>query len=445
MQQGEKPYKDIFKVSYPAFCELVLLTFTNMINMMMIGRLSSMSISAVGYSTLPYSLLISILSAVNTGTTTLVSWKTGAKDQKGAKDILGEAIILNFFLGIILAFLGVTLAPAVVTFMGAARENFSDAKIYFQVISSSIVFQSITMAITAALRGAGETFIPFVYNIIRGVLNVIFNFFLIYGHFNFPALGVLGAGISSLAATFVAFLISLYVVFLSNKTVLKISRQNFKVTKEDVRKILKIGIPSALEQIVMQGGNMLYYKMVASLGAYIYAAHQIGMSIGSLSVSTSTAFGIAGTALVGKSLGKHDFEGAKKYAKSTILFSNIVSVFVAVFFIVFSYPLALLYTDNTYVAKNAQLTLILLALSQPGQSTQLSLSGILRGAGDSAYPLYATFFGIWVFRVAVAYLFIFKSGFGLAGAWVALLLDQYLRAAIVHLRFRFGPWMKKYN
>lgn len=81
-----------------------------------------------------------------------------------------------------------------------------------------------------------------------------------------------------------------------------------------------------------------------------------------------------------------------------------------------------------------------MALAQPGQSTQLTIAGILRGAGDTMYPLYASIAGVWVFRVIFAWLFVNVFHWGLMGAWVSILLDQYTRSAIVYLRFRSGKW-----
>ena len=102
--------------------------------------------------------------------------------------------------------------------------------------------------------------------------------------------------------------------------------------------------------------------------------------------------------------------------------------------------MARIYTKDLAVAAMAGTVLKIMALSQPGQSTQMSLAGALRGAGDTVYPLYASFVGIWVFRVAVAYIFVNVFHLGLVGAWMALVLDQYTRATIVYLRFRSGKW-----
>jgi len=109
------------------------------------------------------------------------------------------------------------------------------------------------------------------------------------------------------------------------------------------------------------------------------------------------AFGVAGTTLVGQSLGANDEERAKRYADIIHHMAIAVACFMGLMFILFSYPLACLYTEDLKVAAMASIVLKIMALAQPGQSTQLSLAGVLRGAGDTMFPLYSSIAGIWVF------------------------------------------------
>ncbi len=118
----------------------------------------------------------------------------------------------------------------------------------------------------------------------------------------------------------------------------------------------------------------------------------------------------------------------------------LIACVMGLMFILFSYPMSRLYTSDLAVAAMAGTVLKILALAQPGQSTQLSLAGALRGAGDTVYPLLASFIGIWVFRVLVAYIFVSIFKWGLVGAWIALVLDQYTRSAIVYIRYHSGKW-----
>lgn len=407
----------------------------------MVGQLGPAAIASIGLTNQPFMLLVAVFAAVNVGTTTLVAWNIGAKDFKKARAVTRQALIINAVLGLITATVGILFAPHIVNFMGAKPDTFDNAVKYFQIVAAGLVFQGMTMGITASLRGAGETKIPMAYNVGSNLVNVFGNYVLIYGKFGFPEMGVAGAALSTTISRFIAFGIGLYIIFRSNHTVIKLRiRASYKIDFDIARKIFSIGIPAALEQFIIQSGLMLFARTVSGLGTDAYAAHQIGLNISGLSFAPSMAFGVASTTLVGQSLGAKDEEKAKTYSGVVHHMALAVACVVGIIFIFFSHPLARLYTSDLAVAAMAGTVLKILALAQPGQSTQLCLAGALRGAGDTMYPLYASFTGIWVFRVVVAYLFVAIFEWGLIGAWVALVLDQYTRSLIVFLRYRSGKW-----
>lgn len=433
--------QEAISITWPAFVELVMSTLFGMVDMIMVGRLSSAAITAVGLTNQPFMLLLAIFSAVNVGTTTLVAWNIGAGNKDKANLITRQIVVINAVLGLIMSALGIILSHKIVAFMGAQADTIKDATIYFQIISSGLIFQAITMGITAALRGAGETKIPMIYNIGSNFLNVCGNYVFIYGKFGMPKMGVTGAALSTTISRLVACTIGLSVVYFSSQSVISIARkERFRLHLGIIKEVFSIGLPSALEQFVLQSGLMLFARTVSSLGTVEFAAHQIGLNICGLTFSPSMAFGVAATTLVGQSLGAKDEEKAKKYADMIHHMAVLVACTMGGVFILFSYQLASLYTEDLAVATSAAIILKIMALSQPGQSTQLSVAGVLRGAGDTMYPLYASIFGIWIFRVVVAYVFVSIFHWGLIGAWAALVLDQYTRAAVVYFRYRSGKW-----
>jgi len=407
----------------------------------MVGRLNSAAITAVGLTTQPFMVLLAIFSAVNVGTTTIVAWNIGAGNTKKANEVARQSIILNFIMGIIISTIGVFMAHDIVVFMGAEADTVKDATVYFQIVSAGLVFQAVNMGVTAALRGAGETTIPMIYNVGSNLFNVLGNYLLIFGKLGLPKLGVAGAAISTSVSRFLACVVGLCVVFFLKWSAISIRlKGSYRINFDIAREIFSIGLPSAMEQFVVQGGLMMFARTVSSLGTVTFAAHQIGLSICGLTFSPSMAFGVAGTTLVGQSLGANDEERAKRYADIIHHMAIAVACFMGLMFILFSYPLACLYTEDLKVAAMASIVLKIMALAQPGQSTQLSLAGVLRGAGDTMFPLYSSIAGIWGFRVVVAYIFVSVFRWGLIGAWVALVLDQYTRAAIVYFRYASGKW-----
>lgn len=437
----DNTWHEIIAITWPAFIELVMSNLFGMIDMIMVGQLSPAAIASVGLTNQPFMLLLAVFSAVNIGTTTLVAWNIGGHHLKKARSVTRQILIINTILGMAMSALGVLSAHTIVVFMRAKPDTINTATQYFQIVSAGLIFQAITMGITASLRGAGETKIPMLYNVGSNLLNVFGNYVLIYGKLGFPRWGVAGAAASTTISRFIACLAGLCIIYYSRKSIITLTlKDDYHLDRNTIKKVFSIGLPAALEQFILQSGLMLFARTVSSLGTAGFAAHQIGLNISGLTFSPSMAFGVAATTLVGQSLGANDEQKAQRYAHVVHNMAMAVACFMGLIFILFSHPLARLYTSDLAVAAMAGTVLKILALAQPGQSTQLTLAGALRGAGDTTYPLYASFLGIWVFRVVVAYVFVSIFHWGLVGAWVALVLDQYTRSAIVYFRFRSGEW-----
>ncbi|NLM37962.1 MAG: MATE family efflux transporter [Firmicutes bacterium] len=428
-------------ITIPAFIELVMSTLFGMVDMVMVGRLGPAAITAVGLTNQPFMLLLAIFAAVNIGTTTLVAWQIGAREVDKAEAVTRQALVVSLVLGSLVSGIGVFLAPVIVRFMGAGPDTFADATFYFQIVAAGLLFQVVNMGITAALRGAGETKIPMLYNVGSNLFNVFGNYVLIYGKLGFPRWEVAGAAVSTTVSRLLACLAGLYVLYLSRHSVIHLKlKADYRLHRPTIQRIFTIGLPAALEQFILQGGLMLFAKTVSTLGTLKFAAHQIGLNISGLSFAPSMAFGVAATTLVGQSLGAEKEEQAEDYAKIVHKIALAVAVFNGLLFVLFSHPMALVYTSDPVVSAEAAMVLKILSLALPGQSTQFALAGALRGAGDTMYPLYASALGIWVFRVAVAAIFVRIFHWGLAGAWAAFVMDQYTRSAVVYLRFRSGKW-----
>ena len=440
--ESRKMWKEILSITWPAFIELVMSTLFGMVDMIMVGRVSSAGLAAIGLTHQPFRLLNAVFAAVNIGTTTLVAWNIGAGKKEKAAVVARQVLVINLVLGIALTAVGIGFARPIIKFMGGNSDTMEMAVDYFTIIVSGLVFLAFNSAVTAALRGAGETRLPMMYNIGANLFNVFGNWVLIYGKLGFPAMGAAGAALPTTISRFLSCSVALYILF-SKRSISVLStrlRDGFCPNFETIRKVFSIGFPAALEQIILQSGLMLFARTVSGLGTAEFAAHQIGLNINGLTFAPSMAFGVAATTLVGQSLGANDEEIAEKYASQVHHIAIGVACLIGMIFILFSHPMSRIYTEDENIAHMAGTVLKIVALGQLGMPTQLCLAGALRGAGDTIYPLIASAFGIWVFRVIVAHFFVRVFGWGLIGAWAALVLDQYTRAGIVYARYRSGKW-----
>ncbi len=325
-------------------------------------------------------------------------------------------------------------------FMGAANDTLQVGGSYFKIIMVGFIFQSFNMSISAALRGIGETKTPMKINLRANFFNVIGNAVLIYGLFGLPKLGVTGAGISTAISNVIAS-VFLFRYIIKGKSIIKLDiKKSFKIDKNIIYNLVKIGVPASLEQLVLRAGVLMFVRIVAGLGTVVYASHQISLNILSLSFQPGQAFGIAASSLVGRSIGAKELSKAESYAKETRKIGSLISTFMAIIFFFFGPQIVGLYSKDPRIIQNASIALKIIALVQPFQSSQLILAGALRGAGDTFWPLVATFVGVLLIRVVLAHLLVNIFGYGLAGAWMAVFMDQFVRWFFVYMRFRTGKW-----
>ena len=435
---------NIFHIVWPVFIEVLLGSLFGMVDMMMVGRISehaAQAVSAVGMTNQPVFLGLSFVQALNVGGTAIIARYYGAKKYKNISLVLKHVMLLAM-LGFVLpiSVLMIILAPYILTFLGADSSVIEVGSGYFRVIMLGFIFQSFSFTMTAALRGIGETKIPMRNNVIANSLNVLGNAVLIYGLFGFPVLGVTGAAISTALSNVIAMSLNLRYV-LSKKSVLYLDlKEKFEFRFEMMKDLIRIGLPTALEQLALRVGIISFLNIVSGLGTNVYAAHQISLNILNLTYSPAQAFGITASTLMGQSLGAKNEQLARMYTRMCQRIGFVIAIGMSLFIFFGSQTLAEFYSTNPEIIQNTMIALTIVAFVQPFQSHQLITSGALRGAGDTVWPLIAIFVGSILIRVSLGYIFVNMIGLGLAGAWYAVFIDQFIRWLIILFRFRSGKW-----
>ena len=435
---------NIFHIVWPVFIEVLLGSLFGMVDMMMVGRISehaAQAVSAVGMTNQPVFLGLSFVQALNVGGTAIIARYYGAKKYKNISLVLKHVMLLAM-LGFVLpiSVLMIVLTPYVLSFLGADSSVIEVGSGYFRVIMLGFIFQSFSFTMTAALRGIGETKIPMRNNLIANSLNVLGNAVLIYGLFGFPVLGVTGAAISTALSNVIAMSLNLRYV-LSKKSVLYLDfKEKFEFRFEMMKDLIRIGLPTALEQLALRVGIISFLNIVSGLGTNVYAAHQISLNILNLTYSPAQAFGITASTLMGQSLGAKNEQLARMYTRMCQRIGFVIAIGMSLFIFFGSQTLAEFYSTEPEIIQNTMITLTIVAFIQPFQSHQLITSGALRGAGDTVWPLIAIFVGSIVIRVSLGYVFVNIIGLGLAGAWYAVFIDQFIRWLIILFRFKSGKW-----
>lgn len=440
-------YGDVVRIAWPSFLELVLTQLTSMADQIMVGQLPGevgvQALSAVGLSAQPKFLLMTMMQALNVGATAMVARFRGQGNREKANVVFRQSLLLNTLLAVLFMVVGIFFAGPMIRFMGGSgisEETFGYAVEYFRIQMYGFVPLCISITVTAVLRGIGDTKTPLIYNTVSNVVNLFFNYLLIYGNFGFPELRVAGASIATIIGQTVAFFIAVIFVMNKKRYIYLSFREKFRVDLVILGNVVTIGIPSMVEQLFMRAGIIIYTRTVAGLGDVAYATHQICMNIQAMSFMTGQAFSNSATTLMGQCLGKNRVDMAEIYMRHTRRIGLIVSLFLAAGLIFFGGDVVWLYNQTEEIVALGGNILIMVGLIQPFQSSQFIVSGGLRGAGDTKFPAAVMFVTVLIVRSGLALLLVNVCNLGLWGAWYALVADQLLRTLLIVLHYRTGKW-----
>ena len=435
--ENRKLIKNIFQITLPAVFDLLAQTLIMALDMKMVSSLGPSAISSVGVGTAGMYALIPALIAVATGTTALLSRAYGADNKLDGKKAFAQSFFIAVPLGIILTIIFLLFSEQIINLVGNAKDmNLSDAILYQNMTVIGFPFLGVSIATFYAFRAMGENKIPMIGNTLALVLKVILNFLLIY----LFKWGIFGAALSTTLTRLFSAIFSIYLVFWSKKNWISLELKDLKFDYFTSKRILKVGIPAAVEQLGLRIGMLIFEMMVISLGNLSYAAHKIALTAESISFNLGFAFSFAASALVGQELGKGSSQKALKDGYiCTIIAMMVMSTFGLLFFIIPQF-LVSLFTKDKDVIELATMALKIVSICQPFSGASMVLAGALRGAGDTKSVLLITYLGIFLIRIPITYLFLDVLNFGLAGAWIVMTIDLVIRSSLAFYIFRRGKW-----
>jgi putative MATE family efflux protein len=329
-------------------------------------------------------------------------------------------------------------APEVLTGLGAAPDVVELGAPFMRLIALSLPLLAIAFVGNSAMRAAGDTRTPMLLTGVQLVVNAALGLFLVYGP---PRLDVNGMGIATSVARSALGLSVLWLLWRGRPGV-RLAREGWTPDLASLRRVLRVGLPAGIEQVLMQFALVNVTVVIAGLGTVLYAAHNVALRIMALSYLPGWGFAIAASTLVGQGLGANDPRRAQAgvYAALRLAFGVMLILGVALYAL--AEPIARVFTNEAGVIAASVSAIQVAAFTQPIMATSFVFVHSLRGAGDTRTVLAITSVSIWTVRLGVAYLGARVLGLGLAGAWLGILADFAVRASCGWLRFRSGKWQK---
>jgi multidrug resistance protein, MATE family len=443
----------IWALALPAIGEQVLAMGVGVSDTFLAGHLTpaaaaslgygqATAVAAVGVATIATWVSITTFFAINIGVTALVARATGAGDRRLAQRSAAQGVALGFLAGLVMVLLAVPLADFITGAMGVSGQVATLVAQYIRVFSFAFPFVGAASAATAAMRGSSDARRPLIVMLIVNGVNILASWTLLNGMpaWGIPAFGVVGSAIGAAIGWTLGAGLALVFLLRAHPKAPTIRLPELRPQLETARRILRVGLPSAAELLVLQLGVIFFGRYVVALGSVPYAAYATINTVESIGTLPGFGFAVATTALVGQALGASDPKLAERTVYAALRPCLMVMTVIGLVALLFPHALFGLFVADHAVAAAGELAMRVSILTLTASSFAFIFNGALRGAGDTKFPVLVRAAGTWGLRIPLAILLI--PLLGLPGARLAMALDFTTQAGLSYWRFRSGKWRK---
>lgn len=421
--------RDVFRLSMPVLLSSLFQRLVSIVDIFLTGGLGAAAIAAAGLGQLLMFVTMTVFWGLSTGTTVVIAHLWGAGRREDAGRAACVSCLACLAMTAVFTLFGAAWGSEIARLMGAAPEVQVLAAEYIRLVFLWLVWTTGLNVLSAVMHGVGDTRTPMEAIILVNILHVLLAWPLIYGKLGMPALGVKGAAIAINTSELVGF--SYLLVQALRKRYIVFSSPDFSL----FGRIWRVGWPVALERIAQQSGQLFYSSFIIGYGTSAYAAHQIGLSIESLSFMPGAGMGIAAATLMGQSLGAGKIRRARISHKEALRLAVGVMTLMALLFFFFPQHLIGLFTHDADVIEKGSVFLRLVAFAQVPLAISFVYAGSLRGAGDTFYVFIVTLLAMWGIRVALSWAAAGWLHLSLYAVWGVFLIDWYFRGAAFAWRY----------
>ncbi len=415
--------KKILTLAVPIILSNLLYTVQNIVSLLLVSPLGSLAIAGVGFASTLLWFIYGTMAVVYTGVNVLTAQSVGA--GKSANAITSLGIFLSLIFALPMVFFGKAFVLHFLELFSTPKEVVNVALQYLEPIFLLLPFAFATNSINATFNGLGKTKVILYATIFTTLANIGLAVVLIYGKLGFPRLGVEGAGWSVAVAETLALLV--YLPFLIKEEKVSPLRGGlFSLSK--LLDILKIGLPTGVERLIMSFSYNVFVGLVAVCGATVLAAFQIGLRIEAVSFTVGMAFSFAATTIAGQNFGAKNPYGVRVGIKTTLSVAVSIMTLLGVLIALFSQHLAEFFTRDPKVVEWTVKYLYIIALSQPLMAVIFVLAGAIRGLGKTKIPLVVNITNFWLVRLLPA-MFLLKFYKTPYIPWGTMILENLTRSA----------------
>ncbi len=432
----------LFHLTSPIFFETLLLMLTGATDVFMLSRYADDAVAASGVVNQVVFLVCLVYMITTLGTSVLCAQYLGAKQKKNVSQVIGVSLLLNLVMGVVVSAGLYFFAPQLLHLMGLKEHLFEYALPYMGIVGGSSVFLALIMTLAAILRSHNKAYYPMWVALLINIINIVGNYLLIFGHAGFPRLGIVGAGISTMLCRFVAVILLAYILFTRVAVVPPLAY--FRPFPWDkIKNLLIVGLPAAGENVSYDLSQVVITYFTVLLGAVSLTARTYAMHIVMFSYVFAIAIGHGASITIGHLVGRARNRAAFSLEKFSIRWALVVSIAISLVTAIFGKQIFGLLSQNPDVIRIGTLVLWIDVVLEIGRAVNITAVNSLIASGDVLFPFWTGVIVMWGVATLLSYVLGVWLGWGLIGIWLAMTLDELIRAAVFERRWHSRKWQNK--
>jgi putative MATE family efflux protein len=427
-------WKQLYAFSTPILFTNLLQVSYQLVDSLWVGNLlGATSLGAIAVSGTVIFTVLSFIIGINNATLTILSQQQGSDNEGGVKRYLNAFIVLLTLMSITMGILGYIFSESILRLMGTPDIMMRDATVYLRINFIGILFLFGYNFIGTVLRALGDSKTPVRFVVLAVILNALLDPMFIYT-FDF---GIQGAAYATILSQGIAFLYGLFLAIKKRFVPFSIP---YIPRKNEITTILKLGIPSGLQMMVISAGVMAIMTVVNSFGEDVVAGFGAAQRLDSLIMLPASALGTAVNSMAGQNIGAKKWGRVKKIALYGVIYNFLIMLVIAIFVMLFSnYMVGLFIQDSGAVEFGAKYLLVI-SLFYPFLGINFILNGIVRASGAMFQVLILNIISFWILRYPFTYLM--SSIYGDIGIGIGMGLSFVISSLFAFLYYKYGKWNK---
>ncbi len=428
--------KQNWHLAYPVMLSQLGHVMMGVTDNIMVGHVGVTSLAAAGLGLVAFNFLFLFGVGVSFAITPLVAEAHGENNDEKIISVMRHGLIINTLNGVVL-FTAVYFGKNILYYLNQPREVVDMAIPYLDIVAFSLIPVMIFQSYKQFAEGLSRTRLAMIVIFASNFINIILNYFFIYGHGGIPAMGLVGAGWATLISRFLMMAMIIFYIYYA--PTFRAYRSGFSFEHYSKRlfyMLLSLGIPSGVQFILEVAAFDFSLIMMGWLGKETLAAHQIAINLATISYMTTAGLAAAATVRIGYFLGRKDVVNMRLAARTLLGMALVIMACWSVVFITGRYFFPSLYVENENVIAIASTLLIVAGFFQLADGTQVVSAASLRGLQDVLVPTIFILIAYWVIGLPIGYWLAFRSGYGAVGIWIGLLIGLTITATAMFLRFR---------